>query len=363
MSLYKRVLVYAYFAKNTGDDLFLKILFDRYPDVHWDLLTANRNYNTIFKDYEHVHIIYSYREIKVWNQKFNLFFKLNDLILNYNKYDALVIIGGSIFMESPAWKIKYKERAYLVDKFQQLNKKTFIIGANFGPYKDQDFMRVHRDLFSRVDDVCFRDIYSFKLFNDLDNVRIAPDVVFNLQVNKQKKKMKSIGFSLINLNNREGLKDYQEHYQNKMIELAKQYLKKGYRIKIFSFCENEGDLDISNYIKEQLRTTDVEVKNYEGDLNGFLDDFKACEIIIGTRFHSIILALLYEQSVFPIIYNEKTFNVLKDLNLEKNSWHLHNIQDLQVKNAMDKAIYKAGINNKLFIEANKQFEKLDLYIG
>ena len=31
----KQILVKAYLANNLGDDLFLKVLFDRYPNIRW----------------------------------------------------------------------------------------------------------------------------------------------------------------------------------------------------------------------------------------------------------------------------------------------------------------------------------------
>jgi colanic acid/amylovoran biosynthesis protein len=359
----KKVLVCAYFAKNLGDDLFLKILFDRYPNVEWDLLTANRNYNEIFKDYKNVKIIYSYRNIG--KNKFNLFFKLNDMFFKYKKYDALVNIGGSIFMQSPAWKLKFNEREYLLNNFKKRNKKVFILGANFGPFKDKVFVEKYRKLFATYNDVCFRDYYSYKIFSDLENVRLAPDVVFNLDVKRFDEKEKSVGFSIIDIEKREGLNEYQHEYNKKLTQLVENYIELGYKVKLFSFCENEGDMKAINYLQDSFKknySNSIEVIDYEGNINSFLNKFKSCEVIIGTRFHSIILALLYNQSVFPIIYSEKTYNVLKDLNMENHCCYIQDIQKLDVKKVTT-SIDNRMKNSEVFVEAEKQFEKLDLFLG
>ncbi|WP_282173035.1 polysaccharide pyruvyl transferase family protein [Cytobacillus firmus] len=232
----KKFLVCAYFAKNIGDDLFLKILFDRYPNAEWDLMTANRNYNEIFKDYNNVKIIYSYRNFNIGKYSGNLFFKLNELFLKYNKYDGLINIGGSIFMESPAWKMKKNERQYLLEKFKEKNKKTFILGANFGPYKDQNFEKEYRDLFPCCSDICFRDKYSFGIFSDLKNVRVAPDIVFSLGKSyKPEPKEKKVGFSVINLSKRVGLIEFQRSYTQKIVQFIEKYSEMGYKINLFSF--------------------------------------------------------------------------------------------------------------------------------
>ena len=36
------------------------------------------------------------------------------------------------------------------------------------------------------DDVCFRDLYSYELFKDLSQVRYAPDIVFQMNVDEYK---------------------------------------------------------------------------------------------------------------------------------------------------------------------------------
>ena len=99
-----RILVNAYFSKNLGDDLFLKILFERYPKVNWYLLTDNTDYNDIFDKHNNVRILKGLSLNILGIRKVDIFHKINDLLLKYYKYDGLVTIGGSIFMEGPGWK-------------------------------------------------------------------------------------------------------------------------------------------------------------------------------------------------------------------------------------------------------------------
>lgn len=359
-----KVLVLAYFAMNFGDDLFLKILFDRYPNVKWDLLTANRNYKKIFSNYKNVNILYTYRDINIEENKYNLFFKINDLFFDYKKYNALVNIGGSIFKQSPAWEMKLREREYLNSKFKQKNKKTYVIGANFGPFYNELFIDKYRQLIAEFDNICFWDHYSYNLFKELNNIRVAP-IILTLDIGESEQIAKSVWFSLLDVDNIEGLEKYSQQYYEKMIELICIYLEKGYKVKLFSFCLNEGDLKINELIKSCIETknhNDLVIVNYIENINEFLNEFKSCEVIIGTRFHSIILAFLFNQSVFPLIYSDKTYNMLKDMNMENNYCCIKDIYDLDLNEVITKASHNKLKNRNILNEAHKQFEELDEYL-
>ncbi|RDW22398.1 hypothetical protein CWR48_01450 [Oceanobacillus arenosus] len=360
-----RMLVNAYFAKNIGDDLFLKVLFDRYPDVEWYLLTSNKTYREIFSNYNNVVILRSLSVNFFGLRKVDVFSKINNL-LNFWKYDGLVIIGGSIFMEGPDWKGFLTSKSILPDKLKKLNKKSFIIGANFGPFSDNDFVNSHKKYFSLFEDVCFRDFNSYSLFKDLKNIRVSTDAVFNLKKDDSNSIVmeRSIGFSLINLEKREDLRNYNTVYNDKIVELVEYYSKLGFSINLFSFCEQEGDLSMCNNIKQRIgveHKSKVKIINYNGNIDAFLVKYRSCDLIIGTRFHSIILALLYNINVFPIIYSNKTHNILNDLNLEGNGVFIKNMEKLKPENVIP-------IPNKIDIdkvcdEATNQFKALDLFVG
>jgi colanic acid/amylovoran biosynthesis protein len=360
----KNILVSAYYSTNLGDDLFLKVLFDRYPNIEWFLLTSNDIYIKTFVNYKNVHIIKTL-SVKLGKRNINLFYKLNEILLNFRKYDAFLNIGGSIFMENIDWKNGLKVRSYLPDKFKKYNKKTFIIGANFGPFRDELYRERHKEFFAKFDDICFRDSHSYNIFSKLENVRYAPDVVFNLELEKNEKPEKCIGFSIIDLKERKGLNQYYNEYNEKVIQLVEKYVDLGYKIKFFSFCENEGDLGIINYIRSRVNSyyySSIKVINYEGNIDQFLDNYKACEAIVGTRFHSVILALLLNQPVFPIIYSDKTYNVLKDLSMGDNCCYLKDIEKLDINEVLSKAKFNKLKSKSVISNAARQFEKLEEFI-
>lgn len=351
----KNILVKAYLVKNFGDDLFLKVLFDRYENINWTIDTNDKEYKNIFRNYKNVNII-----------KGSLFRVLRKLNLNnryYKKFDSVVYIGGSIFMQLDTWKKQYKERNIFFKLFK--DKPKFILGANFGPFKDKIFLEKYKELFINCTDVCFRDDYSYKLFNDLNNVRMAPDIVFQLKPKNLDKIKDSIGISLIDLSNRKDLNQYNDKYKKKIAEMINDLIDKGKKITFFSFCEEEGDKKVINEIVSSLDIKHrecVSIENYGGNIDEFLLKFESMESIIGTRFHACILSQVFGQGLYPLIYSDKTYNVLSDIGLDKEYLYIKDINNLSAKHILE-VIDNNKIHDKnIFIEAEKHFEVLDKYI-
>ncbi|MBS5938009.1 polysaccharide pyruvyl transferase family protein [Clostridium sp.] len=352
----KNILVKAYLVKNFGDDLFLKVLFDRYNKTNWIIDTNDKEYKEIFNKYNNVNIIKS--------SFFKILRKLNLHNIYYRKYDAVIYIGGSIFMQLDIWKKQYKEKVILFNLFK--DKPKYILGANFGPFKDKVFFEKHRELFNKCKDICFRDEYSYDLFKDLENVRMAPDIVFQVKPTYVDKIKNSIGISLINLKNRDKLSEYNDKYKNKIKEVVEELIDNGKLITFFSFCEEEGDKEV---IEEILDIIDdnykglINIENYNGNIDEFLSKFERMENIIGTRFHACILSQVFSQGLYPLIYSDKTYNVLSDIGLDKEYLYIKNIEELSSKRIL-KVINDNKIQDrKICIEAEKHFEVLDNYIN
>lgn len=224
----KKILLNAYVDLNFGDDLFLKILFDRYPNVKWFLPKGGKKYKKIFNEYNNV-IIEGGVIFKI-RRKLGLIEK-NRL---FKKYDAGLYIGGSIFMQLPQWKKQLAERKEVISSFMQKEKPYFIVGSNFGPYYDSEFLEEYSCLFEKCKDVCFRDNYSKNLF-PRDNIRLAPDIVFQLKPKGLKKIENSIGISLIDLKGRKELENYRDIYINKIREIVKIGISQNKNFTFFLF--------------------------------------------------------------------------------------------------------------------------------
>lgn len=342
-----KIYLKAYLNKNLGDDLFVKILLNRYKN-HTFYIRAKSKYSKFFDK--------NLKRIKQFTLKAkSKLLKNNEIFEEYTqkKFDLVVVIGGSIFMQ--------KENTSQFPIQNIYNENYYIIGANFGPYKNDQFLLSARDVFSQMSNICFRDKYSYSLFKNLKNVFYAPDIVFTLKPKTKKKAKKEVVFSIIDCDRKIG-KDYTEEYENAIIEMTNFFINEGYDIIYMSFCKNENDELAINRI---LRKMDKSVKNkikkyfYNGNIQEALNLISESTIIVGSRFHANILGLVYNKTIIPIAYSEKTINVLKDMDFKGEIIDIKNIKNFNIKDLTQENLnYKHNINREIEL-ANKHFEKLD----
>lgn len=160
-----KVYVDAYLFENLGDDLFINILTKRYPKHNFFAITRG------FKGYKSENLkVYSNVIIFRMLKKFQLEKYLA------NRYDLVVSIGGSMYMENNDSK-----RDFSLGK-----NKRYILGTNFGPYRTQEYYQNIYNIFKNSEDVCFREKFSYDLFKELPNVRYASDIVFSLDTSSIK---------------------------------------------------------------------------------------------------------------------------------------------------------------------------------
>ena len=356
----KSCLVIGYMHANLGDDLFFKILFERYKNVTFYIFPPSLlldRYKKIFKHNKNV-VFYDtdpyYLKIRDEINDDTIPINLFQMVLKKAKeVDFCINFGGSIFIQSPEWRKddRFKIKAALG------KKPSFIIGCNFGP-GDKEFHDYYEKWFKKFDDICFRDKKSYNQFKNLNNIRLADDIAL-LETNNRKRiflNKKTIGISIVNASNYKNLKNYKRDYQNFIIKLINKYQKENFKITLFSFCKEEGDLIAINEILEKIKDTkNIRVVSYEGDISSFINEWKKNRYIVAARLHSIVLALKYHQAFIPLSYSDKTKSFLHDID--------SNIRVVDINKI--KGINANRIN---FIEITKeynseeQFTKIDKYL-
>lgn len=368
------ILLKLYTKLNLGDDLFLKIICERYPQTNFRLLADQRYmdnnqwnnlhiYDSSFKD------TFTSKIIRVINRKFfpkqfkydlqKFYLKQNKI--GFNNLDGFVSIGGSIFMQIANDVLLDTELAYyhLINRLLK-DKPKFFIGCNFGPYKTLEYVESYKTIFKQFTDVCFREEYSYNLFKEITQVRLAPDVVFGMQVPIVEKISKSVGFSIVTPRNDVD----SDKYITKYAELISTYQQKGYRVYLISFCKDEGDEEIINTIISRLDAAlDYTTLFYEGKINDFLDVYGQIEYMFCGRFHAMILSMLYNQKIYPIAYSEKMKNVLDDIDYKGDIIEAKKFNDKTIENIfyqIEKNFYDIS---KIKNEASKQFFELDKFLS
>lgn len=344
-----RVYVKAFFSENFGDDIFIKILTERYKNHKFYGISKG------FKKYKNC-----YSNLKVWSNSY-IFriirkFKLEKYLAR--RCDISLTIGGSMFMEE-SQNDKNKE-------FNLRKDNNYIIGCNFGPYDTKEYFENVKSAFQNAEDVCFREDYSYKMFKDIKSVRKACDIAFLLNTKNIKiTNRKRVVFSVV-LCERKAKKCTRIDYENKLIELIKYFINKDYEIVLMSFCKAEQDEEaiqsLLSHCDDNLKSK-IDTYFYNGNVEEALNVLGDSEIIVGTRLHANILGMILGKTILPIAYSSKTINILEDMGYTGKIIDMNKIQEFQVNQLDDNDLkYKLDVSFQKK-DADRQFEKLDKVLG
>lgn len=359
----KKILIYAYTEFNLGDDLFIKVLCERYPDTEFRIC-APRLYKLCFKEIKNLKVYssdsillrgigYICRKLKIHNvaQKYLV-----------NQSDGVVHIGGSIFMQAENWVEHFKHAESIRNK----DKPYYLLGSNFGPYTDTEYYDEHKRMFKDYTDICFREQYSYDLFDDLDNVRLAPDIIFQLDPPAAHSKSEDYIVLSVIQPSAKGLNGFDNLYYEKMKELAIYFIEKGYAVHFMSFCEHEGDqlaIEKIQSLIDPAYMSAIQVHLYKTNMEEVLSILAHSSFIVASRFHAMILGWVFQKPVFPVAYSNKMINVMEDVGFEglyADFTTLELMQPEQVYESM--TTYRLDVTPQTK-HAEKHFEHLDSYLS
>lgn len=357
----KRILIKAFTAENLGDDLFVKVLCERYPK-HRFYMKGRAFHDNALKAIPNL-TVYSRTAAKgKWLNRVRIVFQKLGIDVDFS-YDAQVYIGGSIFIEfkNPDSYDYYFKKLYGSKKRGDL--PYFILGANFGPYETQEFVDQHKFYFRhQVDDICMRDLSSYELFKELPQVRYAPDILCTYQLPAVPKK-ELILISCIYYDSREEIKHFDnDAYEKKMTELCEYYISLGKEICLLSMCNPQQDHVMCHRIKDKFKDH-VSVTEYHGNVDQVTRLFAEAEYVIASRFHAMVLSWVAHTPVFPIYYSEKTLNVMNDYGFSGTYIDINGFSYLSCTqidaNRRNNYIFDC---KKIQSEAQKHFLKLDEFL-
>lgn len=343
-----KILIDAFIEKNFGDDLFLKILFERYPEsIEWYVIADSEEKLDAFNSYKNVHI-YNRQKHNIW------------------KFDGVLNIGGSIFMQNGnRWIRQLLSRMRYALPMKLKGKPVYILGCNYGPSKSNlmyKFNKLYIKYF--VKDICFRDQESYELFKTIKQARVASDIVYSLKgYNQRINEDKKIGISIMNFDDHK----VNEDLVNKLVEISNYYISKGYSIDYLAFCENQNDLETYRAIEQKISDRykkNINLNTYQGNIDNYLESMKKLRYIITLRFHSLILAQVLGKSYYPIVYSKKTTNILIDQEYKGQFTKVEDISDLKLSDVEAQLeVNKVPVKQIVIDQANSHFDKLDEYIG
>ncbi|MHA6533135.1 polysaccharide pyruvyl transferase family protein [Paenibacillus sp. BAC0078] len=362
----KKMMIYAYTEFNLGDDLFIKVLCERYPDTRF-MLIAPRLYKDVFKKLPNLTV---YASDSVLFKGINYFFRKLKLHPNFMQKllvdhgDGTVHVGGSIFMQGEHWAEYVANNESLRNK----SKPYYLMGANFGPFTDKAYYEAHRRIFREYTDISFREQYSYDLFKDLSHVRMAPDIIFQLKYSNAAEPAaedRYIAISVIKPSAK-AQSSFDNLYYEKMKDVAVHFIQQGYAVHFLSFCQHEGDQEaigqIMGLIPAELQRR-TQVHFYKTDIDEILAALAGASFIVASRFHAMILGWVFGKPVFPVAYSNKMVNVMQDAH-----FHGQYTDFAHLAEVTPEQVYASMGTNSLDVtlqanQAEKHFEQLDAYLS
>lgn len=368
----KKVYLFACIEKNIGDDLFIYLVSQRYPNVNFVIsddakyLQQNNLTNLEYSEILRKWLKFANNESNNVIKRFLISILEKIYRLKLKKLDSIYIVGNAF--KNTNYKGNYqinwlKKRLYISNNF-------YLISTNYGPANCDEWKKACHDVFSKMTDVCFRDVMSFDAFRDLKNVRYAPDAVLSIDVdNSSKNKIledKYIIMSIIDcsMNDRsDKLNASTNDYESKMAYLINEFNKRGVNVILLN-SNTIQDKPASERILEKCKNkTRNLVYDYDGNIKELFNIYINATAIIATRLHTIILGWLYEIPVIPIVYDIKVENLLNSYKFDGFSEKITNMKNIDffsINYAIENYSFK--ISKDILNESQNQFEKIDILL-
>lgn len=232
--------------------------------------------------------------------------------LRWKFFADFALIGGSLFMgENDVQMEMFKWKLKLLKLNKLFGGKNFVLGANLGPYRDEnEYFTSLKKVISLVDCWKVRDKVSYELLKKLNarNVELIPDIVMGFDTepyeNKPTKKVLAISVTDVD---KDGAVDLKQHlFEAEIVYLIEKYHTEGFSVDLLSF-EDSKDLPIMQRIAHQV-SKDVVVRLVENKGDAVLASLAGAEVVISTRFHCMVLSALLRKSQIIYRYSSKTLN-------------------------------------------------------
>lgn len=348
-----KIALIAYLDNNIGDDLMVKLIAERYKDSEFLLFSDKSIVSKTFNFLPNIKVL-----------------PKNSLKEEIKRVDLVVYIGGSIFILNSLRRV-VSRIPNLINMIKWRIKRIPIItiGCNFGPYnrlgKIFAFLEISlNNLIIARDNEYFED---YKKFVSSGKIVFSHDFVYNLNFLK-KNNIKKDNILGISAYRSVAKKENNDLNYTALAKIADNFLLNGgAEVRIFAFdSEDENDLSAAHHIFDRIiDKSRVKIVPYLGNIDEFLNTFSSCELFVSIRFHSAVLADIFNINFFPLAYSNKMRNLIADrypdfvvestLDLSVDSNSYRNLKKF-LKNK------KGCLGNNIPIGCDIYFEKINNYI-
>lgn len=246
--------------------------------------------------------------------------------------DVLLSKGGHIFYFSQCSLqalYGFLKHAFPLLLGARLGKKTVLYAQSVGPFHGRICRVIAKWFFNRLDVISVRENISLNALRSLGVIRpvyLVPDAAFLLTGSNLDKKSIFSERVVIVTPRQWGFENRKtfENYMGTLALIVEWLSAKGYKVLLVSHTlgptPSEDDRVAVKYLYNIIKSKDnVKIVNTEGlTAYDMINLYASACLLIGTRFHSVILALLSGTPVVAISYfGPKTFGIMESIGLKK----------------------------------------------
>ena len=267
-----------------------------------------------------------------------------DELTALQKYDAVIQVGGSFFVDLyGAGQFEYPFAAMLA------RRPLYLAGHSLGPFQGRMSGQLASMLLGRASDVALREPVSRELVErsrlPMGNISMGADTAWAVPPSERTRAplawlgQRPDERPLIAITMRElapfdqRLRITQEVYENAFATLVNALIDAGYDVVAASTCTSIGSYprdDRKNALRVAAlvrRPDRFHVAMEELDDVALGELFAACDLLIGTRLHSAIIAMNFGTPAVALNYEHKSEGVMRQLGLPELSHPVHALLD------------------------------------
>ena len=301
------ILLNGYFDKNFGDDAMQEMIVSHFSEHDFYPNCNQREMLAHLEKYENVHIGENIPKV--------------DLFLN-------VIGTGFLYQTRFAKVTKLFEVLF---KKKQKYPRMALVDCSTEHFTSKTEKWLVKYGISQYDFITCRDDITYQFLKK--NIKKASISKFNdiIFAGDYKNTSERSFLGIAPVNRAKSDKNYT--YYKELATFADDYIDQNKKyVKLFAFdCGNENDALAATCIKNIMRNKEsVKIVAYNSNTDEFVKEFCECEMIIGSRFHSIVLAVLNGINTIAVYDNEKIDRICHEFNImgiKKNSFCAQNLMD------------------------------------
>ena len=281
--------------------------------------------------------------------------------------DFVVIGGGNMVFDIFSYSLSAARLNYFVELVKKYNKKLLILSIGIGPFCNKKQLRNCIEVLEKSDFLTFRDAKSVELYkqnklsNKFDNLDLlSSDPAFNLKLTTDNKEKKYILLNVINPNliydNEEKVQTVTDMYLKLIEKVSKKH-------KLIVFSTEQMDVEYINLLKSERDFEFVQINSFDS----LIDLYSSCLCLIGTRMHSLIIALTQNIPVYGLIWQDKVRALFEMMDLIELTQVLDGIDVDILMSKIDEIClniddFKADMQNQL-VCIKDRLALNDLYIN